>query len=195
MHDNRERNRRAIRASVAIGALLLAGLAGCTTTGGMSDKDGWLTKQTAKGVVKAMERKGFMPATMDCRFDDNTPGQLAYGSKFTWKRFPKNARWHGRSASRPTLRATRSNPKKPVFTACFTRTSATTPPARRSNARSGRIDLERLTCGRPEEARHQRTRHPLHLADRRAGDLAATTRRRLRCPKRDASRRRPEPSV
>ncbi|KUM24965.1 hypothetical protein AU467_28460 [Mesorhizobium loti] len=54
----------------------------------------WLTTENADAVVHAMAAKGMMPATIDCRFADTTPGQLAYLSKFTWKRAPTNTRYH-----------------------------------------------------------------------------------------------------
>lgn len=40
-----------------------------------------------------MELNGFMPATIDCRFDNTTPGSQTYGSRFTWKPTPKDKRW------------------------------------------------------------------------------------------------------
>ncbi|MDG4884174.1 hypothetical protein [Mesorhizobium sp. WSM4884] len=56
--------------------------------------DEWLTTANADAVVNAMAAKGAIPATIDCRFDSNVPGQLAYGTKFTWKRAPANTRYH-----------------------------------------------------------------------------------------------------
>ncbi|WP_192244747.1 hypothetical protein [Mesorhizobium silamurunense] len=56
--------------------------------------DQWLTTANADEVVNAMAAKGMIPETIDCRFADTTPGQLAYVSKFTWKRAPANTRYH-----------------------------------------------------------------------------------------------------
>jgi len=92
MHYNREDNRRATKASVVFGSILAACLAGCTTTS-TATKDDWQTKSTAPGLAKAMELNGFMPATIDCRFDNKMPGSQTYGSRFTWKPTPKNKRW------------------------------------------------------------------------------------------------------
>lgn len=94
MHYNRERRWRATKGSAAFGAVLLASicLAGCTTAS-TATKDDWQTKSTAVGLAKAMELKGFMPATIDCRFDSTAPGSHAYGSRFTWKPIPRNKRW------------------------------------------------------------------------------------------------------
>ncbi|AZO24640.1 hypothetical protein EJ070_30835 [Mesorhizobium sp. M1E.F.Ca.ET.045.02.1.1] len=92
-------------AGAAIGALLL--LAGCSSFRGRDtyqtsalaayQKNGidqWLTTENANEVVNAMAAKGMIPATIDCRFADATPGQVAYVSKFTWKRAPANTRYH-----------------------------------------------------------------------------------------------------
>ncbi|WFP75026.1 hypothetical protein [Mesorhizobium sp. WSM4906] len=102
-------SKRAGRASAAIGALLLAALAGCSSfrTGGMyayqmsgtdayrsNGIDQWLTTENANEAVNAMAAKGMIPETIDCRFADTTPGQLSYVSKFTWKRAPANTRYH-----------------------------------------------------------------------------------------------------
>jgi hypothetical protein len=56
--------------------------------------DQWLATADADKVVNAMSAKGLMPATIDCRFADTTPGQVAYLSKFTWRRAPANTRYH-----------------------------------------------------------------------------------------------------
>ncbi len=85
-------------AGATIGALLL--LRGCASfhkyqmSRPTSAKDKWLTTENADAVVQAMAAKGMMPETIDCRFADTTPGQLAYLSKFTWKRAPQNTRYH-----------------------------------------------------------------------------------------------------
>lgn len=91
--------RRASKAGAAIGALLLLG--GCMTSGrdqtssiAYQGKDQWLTTEDANKAVDAMAAKGMTPATIDCQFVDTTPGQLAYVSKFTWKRAPANTRYH-----------------------------------------------------------------------------------------------------
>lgn len=96
-------------AGVAIGALVLAALAGCASfrTSGMyayqmsgtnayqaNGNDQWLTTADADQLVNAMAAKGMIPETIDCRFADTTPGQLAYSTKFTWKRAPANSRYH-----------------------------------------------------------------------------------------------------
>ncbi|MDX8517400.1 hypothetical protein [Mesorhizobium dulcispinae] len=82
------------RASVTLGALMLLG--GCMTSGRdqTSAIDRWLTTADANAVVNAMAAKGLIPETIDCRFADTTPAQLAYVSKFTWKRAPANTRYH-----------------------------------------------------------------------------------------------------
>ncbi|MDX8512639.1 hypothetical protein [Mesorhizobium captivum] len=90
------------RTGAAIGALLLLG--GCMSMGGRDayqtsaiayrGPDQWLTTDNANAVVNAMAAKGMIPATIDCRFADTTPGQLAYVSKFTWKRAPASTRYH-----------------------------------------------------------------------------------------------------
>ncbi|RRH95972.1 hypothetical protein EH240_23485 [Mesorhizobium tamadayense] len=59
----------------------------------MSGIDQWLATANANEVVNAMAAKGMIPETIDCRFADTTPGQLAYVSKFTWKRAPANTRY------------------------------------------------------------------------------------------------------
>lgn len=92
-------------AGAAIGVLLL--LAGCSSFRGRDTYqtsaiaayqangiDQWLTTANANEVVNAMAAKGMIPATIDCRFADTTPGQVAYVSKFTWKRAPANTRYH-----------------------------------------------------------------------------------------------------
>ncbi|MDX8447914.1 hypothetical protein [Mesorhizobium captivum] len=95
-NSKRAGSKRAGRASAAIGALLL--LAGCMTSGRdtyqTSGINEWLTTENADTVVNAMAAKGMIPATIDCRFADTTPSQLAYLSKFTWKRAPANTRYH-----------------------------------------------------------------------------------------------------
>jgi hypothetical protein len=106
MRINREGSKRAGskwsskwagRSGAAIGALLLLG--GCMSMSGRdtyqtSGIDQWLTTANANEVVNAMAAKGMIPETIDCRFADTTPGQLAYVSKFTWKRAPANTRYH-----------------------------------------------------------------------------------------------------
>jgi len=99
MAMDRQAGKRAGKASAATGALLLLG--GCLTSppnNAASDptitSDQWLKTADADQVVNAMSAKGFAPATIDCRFEDNTPGQLAYASKFTWRRSPPNTRFH-----------------------------------------------------------------------------------------------------
>jgi hypothetical protein len=99
MGIDREDSKRAGKAISAIAALTLLG--GCMMhqprgidayqTGGI---DQWLTTDDANKVVDAMAAKGMTPATIDCQFADTTPGQVAYLSKFTWKRAPANARYH-----------------------------------------------------------------------------------------------------
>ncbi|TIU49613.1 MAG: hypothetical protein E5W30_17030, partial [Mesorhizobium sp.] len=79
----REDCRRAGKAGTALAALMLLG--GCMThrptiidayqTSGI---DQWLATADADKVVNAMAAKGLMPATIDCRFADTTPGQVAY---------------------------------------------------------------------------------------------------------------------
>ncbi|RWE75599.1 hypothetical protein [Mesorhizobium sp.] len=95
----REDCRRAGKAGTALAALMLLG--GCMThrpTGidayQTSGIDQWLATADADKVVNAMATKGLMPATIDCRFADTTPGQVAYLSKFTWMRAPANTRYH-----------------------------------------------------------------------------------------------------
>lgn len=101
MHLNQEGTERTGRAGATIALLLLAALAGCSTfqtsstdTSQPTGTDQWLTTEDANKAVDAMAAKGMIPATIDCRFDDTTPGQLAYSSRFTWKRAPANARYH-----------------------------------------------------------------------------------------------------
>ena len=99
MGIDREDGKRAGKASAALAALML--LAGCMThqptgidayqTSGINQ---WLATADADKAVSAMGAKGMMPATIDCRFADTTPGQVAYLSKFTWKRAPANSRYH-----------------------------------------------------------------------------------------------------
>jgi hypothetical protein len=99
MGIDRKDCKRAGRASTTLAALMLLG--GCMThqpagidayqTSGI---DQWLTTPEADKVVNAMSAKGLMPATIDCRFADTTPGQVAYRSKFTWKRAKTNTRYH-----------------------------------------------------------------------------------------------------
>ncbi|RTL98128.1 MAG: hypothetical protein EKK31_26155 [Hyphomicrobiales bacterium] len=95
----REHSKRAAKAGAAFAALMLLG--GCMThqpTGidayQTSGIDQWLATADADKVVNAMGAKGLMPATIDCRFADTTPGQVAYLSKFTWMRAPANTRYH-----------------------------------------------------------------------------------------------------
>ncbi|RWM05338.1 MAG: hypothetical protein E5X80_26415 [Mesorhizobium sp.] len=95
------------RAGAAIAVLLL--LAGCSSfrmsgkdtyqTSGIAAYqangiDQWLTTADADAVVNAMAAKGMIPETIDCRFVDTTPGEVAYVSKFTWKRAPANTRYN-----------------------------------------------------------------------------------------------------
>ena len=99
MGIDREDGKRAGKATAAFAALMLLG--GCMThqptgidalqTSGINQ---WLTTADADKAVNAMSAKGMMPATIDCRFADTTPGQVAYVSKFTWKRAPANTRYH-----------------------------------------------------------------------------------------------------
>jgi hypothetical protein len=99
MGIDREDSKRAGKAIATMAALML--LAGCMThqprdidayqTSGI---DQWLATADADKVVNAMSAKGLMPATIDCRFADTTPGQVAYLSKFTWRRAPANTRYH-----------------------------------------------------------------------------------------------------
>lgn len=95
MGIDRAESRRGASATVAV--LLLATLGGCVTSQGggeVTARDDWLTAARANQVANAMGAKGMMAATVDCRFDNNTPGNLAYSTRFTWKKAPKNARWH-----------------------------------------------------------------------------------------------------
>ncbi|MGX8008447.1 hypothetical protein ACVDG8_005210 [Mesorhizobium sp. ORM8.1] len=94
MYYNQESNGRTARRGAGFGVALLASLclAGCTTTS-TAARDDWQTKSTAPGLAKAMELNGFMPRTLDCRFDNTTPGSQTYGSRFTWKPTPRNRRW------------------------------------------------------------------------------------------------------
>lgn len=99
MGIDRKDSKRAGKAAAAMAALML--LAGCMThqpTGidarQTSSINQWLTTDDADKVVSAMSAKGMMPATISCRFADTTPGQVAYRSKFTWKRAPANTRYH-----------------------------------------------------------------------------------------------------
>ncbi|WP_217577822.1 hypothetical protein [Mesorhizobium sp. GbtcB19] len=95
----RNHSRRAGKAGAVVAALMLLG--GCMThqprgidayqTSGI---DQWLATADADAVVYKMAAKGLIPATIDCRIADTTPGQVAYVSKFTWKRAPANARYH-----------------------------------------------------------------------------------------------------
>ena len=99
MGIDREDSKRAGKAIATMAALMLLG--GCMThqprgidayqTSGI---DQWLATADADKVVNAMSAKGLMPATIDCRFADTTPGQVAYLSKFTWRRAPANTRYH-----------------------------------------------------------------------------------------------------
>jgi len=89
--------KRAARASAALAALLLLG--GCMSMRGRdtvqtSSIDQWLATADANNVVNAMAEKGMIPETIDCRFADTTPGQVAYVSKFTWMRASANTRYH-----------------------------------------------------------------------------------------------------
>ncbi|UCI06477.1 hypothetical protein [Mesorhizobium sp. B1-1-8] len=94
MGFNQKGSKRAARASATIGALLLGGCMTGPLSGPTSAGNEWLTKVNAPEIVNAMGVKGMMPATIDCRFDNATPGNVAYGVKFTWKRAPRKARWH-----------------------------------------------------------------------------------------------------
>ncbi|WP_224543962.1 hypothetical protein [Mesorhizobium sp. CA16] len=92
-------SKRAGKTGAAMAVLMV--LAGCMThqPSGIdayqtSSTDQWLTTSDADKVVSAMSVKGMMPATIDCRFDNATPGQVAYRSKFTWKQAPANTRYH-----------------------------------------------------------------------------------------------------
>ncbi|MDX8534698.1 hypothetical protein RFM41_26965 [Mesorhizobium sp. VK25A] len=99
MGIDRKDSKRAGKTGAAMATLML--LAGCMThqpsgidpyqTSGINQ---WLTTADADKVVSSMSAKGMMPATIDCRFADTTPGQVAYVSKFTWKRAPANTRYH-----------------------------------------------------------------------------------------------------
>ncbi|RAZ87065.1 hypothetical protein DPM33_27420 [Mesorhizobium hawassense] len=99
MGIDREDTKRAGKAIAMTATLML--LSGCMThrppgidayqTSGI---DQWLTAADADKVVNAMAAKGMMPATIDCGFINNEPGQVAYASKFTWKRAPINTRYH-----------------------------------------------------------------------------------------------------
>ena len=95
------------RASATIAVALVTVLVGCASfrMGGRDQAYGmsasqtrgaedWLATADADKVVNAMSAKGLMPATIDCRFADTTPGQVAYLSKFTWMRAPANTRYH-----------------------------------------------------------------------------------------------------
>jgi hypothetical protein len=99
MAMDRQASRWAGNAGAAICALLLLG--GCVSnpaddpaSDATSASGQWLKTADADRVVNAMSAKGFAPASIDCRFEDTTPGQLAYASKFTWRRSPPNARFH-----------------------------------------------------------------------------------------------------
>ncbi|TPK90636.1 MULTISPECIES: hypothetical protein [unclassified Mesorhizobium] len=99
MGIDQESSKRAGKTGATMAALML--LAGCMThqaTGTdayrTSSIDQWLATDDADKVVSAMSAKGMMPATINCRFADTTPGQAAYRSKFTWKRAPANTRYH-----------------------------------------------------------------------------------------------------
>ncbi|TPI50570.1 hypothetical protein FJ417_29960 [Mesorhizobium sp. B3-1-7] len=99
MGIDRQDSKRAGKTGAAMAALML--LAGCMThqpTGTdayrTSSIDQWLTTDDADKAVSAMSAKGMMPATINCRFADTTPGKVAYRSKFTWKRAPANTRYH-----------------------------------------------------------------------------------------------------
>jgi len=99
MGIDRQGSKRAGKATATMAALMLLG--GCMThqpsgidayqTSGINE---WLTTTDADKVVSTMSAQGLMPATIDCRFADTTPGQVAYVSKFTWKRAPANTRYH-----------------------------------------------------------------------------------------------------
>ncbi|CDX22340.1 exported hypothetical protein [Mesorhizobium plurifarium] len=99
MGIDRQDSKRAGKTGAAMAALML--LSGCMThqpTGTDAYRTNsigqWLTTDDADKVVSAMSAKGMMPATIDCRFADTTPGQVAYLSKFTWMRAPANTRYH-----------------------------------------------------------------------------------------------------
>lgn len=99
MGIDRQDSKRAGKTGAAMAALML--LSGCMThqpTGidayRTSSINQWLTTADADKVVSAMSAKGMMPATIDCRFADTKPGQVAYLSKFTWMRAPANTRYH-----------------------------------------------------------------------------------------------------
>ena len=103
MRFNHEDSRRAGskrtgKAGATIGVLLLLG--GCASfhtfhmSSPTSAGDEWLTAANVDNVLKARAAKGMMPATIDCRFDNATAGQLAYGTKFPWMRAPANTRYH-----------------------------------------------------------------------------------------------------
>jgi hypothetical protein len=99
MGIDRQDSKRAGKTGAAMAALML--LAGCMThqpTGIDARQTGsinqWLTTADADKMVSAMSAKGMVPATINCRFADTTPGQVAYRSKFTWKRAPANTRYH-----------------------------------------------------------------------------------------------------
>ena len=99
MGNDRQGSKRAGKATATMAALMLLG--GCMThqpsgidayqTSGINE---WLTTTDADKVVSTMSAQGLMPATIDCRFADTTPGQVAYVTKFTWKRAPANTRYH-----------------------------------------------------------------------------------------------------
>ncbi|MBZ9734170.1 hypothetical protein LB534_07310 [Mesorhizobium sp. CA18] len=95
MGFNRQDGKRAGATIATMAALMLLG--GCMThspSGPAVSRDEWLTTSDADKVVSAMSAKGMMPATIDCRFDNTAPGQVAYRSKFTWKQAPANTRYH-----------------------------------------------------------------------------------------------------
>lgn len=91
MKQNQEGTRRSSAGNVlAIGFLISSiSLAACTKASS-SEQAGWLTEHSASRVTKAMEKKGLMPATIDCRYSRNGPVNL---SKFTWKRAAANSIW------------------------------------------------------------------------------------------------------
>ncbi|RWA69691.1 MAG: hypothetical protein EOR43_23715 [Mesorhizobium sp.] len=98
MRFNHELSKRAGKAGATIGVLLLLG--GCASFHAFQMSrpartgDQWLTTEDADKAVNAMAAKGMMPETIDCRFADTRPGQVAYLSKFTWMRAPANTRYH-----------------------------------------------------------------------------------------------------
>src|SRR5438309_11153713 len=69
--------------------LLSLCLAGCTATAAR-DQDGWLTERSGIRLTNEMAKKGFMPATIDCRYSSSGPVNLA---KFTFIRPPAGTAW------------------------------------------------------------------------------------------------------